>query len=74
MNLLKSNLSKKLIVTIVATLLIALNEKLSLGMSQETIYTLAGMVATYVAGQSHVDAKKEMKKDAPTISTSEFEG
>lgn len=62
MNLLKSNLSKKLTVTITATLLIALNDKFSLQMSQETIYVIAGIVATYVAGQSHVDAKKETNK------------
>lgn len=62
MNFLKSNLSKKLTMVIVTTLLIALNEKLSLGMSQETIFTLAGMVAAYVAGQSVVDAKKEVNK------------
>lgn len=76
MNFLKSNLSKKLTMVIVTTLLIALNEKLSLGMSQETIFTLAGMVAAYVVGQSAVDAKKELKANepTPTISTSEFEG
>lgn len=59
MDLLKSNLSKKLVVTITATLLIAMNDKFALGMTQETIYVIAGVVATYVAGQAHVDAKKQ---------------
>lgn len=62
MSFLKSNLSKKLIVATVTILLAALNKKFELGMSDETILVIAGVAATYVAGQSHVDAKKEQAK------------
>ncbi len=56
MQFLKNNVSKKLVVAIVTILLGALNNKLGLGMSDETILIIASMAAVYVAGQSHVDA------------------
>lgn len=62
MSFLKSNLSKKLIVATVTILLAALNKKFELGMSDETILVIAALAATYVAGQSHVDAKRESAK------------
>lgn len=63
MNFLKTNLSKKLIVSTITILLVALNDKLGLQMSQETILAIAGVAAAYVAGQSHVDAKKITSKE-----------
>lgn len=64
MNIFKNSLSKKLTVVIAVTLVTALNDKLGLMMSEETILAIAGLAAMYVAGQSHVDAKKEANKDS----------
>src|SRR5690348_647742 len=57
MNFLKNNVSKKLVVAIVTILLGALNTKLGLGMSDETIIVIASTAAVYIAGQAHVDSK-----------------
>lgn len=35
------------------------NDVFKLGISQETIYIVAGIVATWIAGESYVDGKRE---------------
>ena len=48
--------SRKLIITLVASMIVALNHKLGLNLSGDEIIALSGLVSIYVAGQSHVDA------------------
>ena len=53
---------------IVSALLIVLNEGLGLNVDSEVVLAFAGIVASYIIGQAHVDAKKEVKKnDQPII-------
>ena len=49
----------KLFLVIVNIVLVALNKKLNLGMSEMDIASLAGASATYIAGESYIDAKNK---------------
>jgi hypothetical protein len=68
MNFLKTNISKKLIALIVGVGVTALNTKLGLNLSQEEIYALLITVIGYIAGQSHVDAKKAVASTVHAVS------
>ena len=50
--------SRKLWMAIVSALLVVLNEGLGLGIDSETVLAFAGIVASYILGQSAVDTKK----------------
>jgi hypothetical protein len=49
--------SRKLGATIVGILVAALNRKLSLGLTENEILAMCGLIASYVASQGYVDAK-----------------
>ena len=51
--------SRKLILTVACTALTVFNEKLGLGLSTESIMTVAGIVVAYVASQGYVDGKEK---------------
>lgn len=49
--------SRKLIVTLIAAVLIIANEALGEPLDKETVYTVAGLLASYVLGQGIADVK-----------------
>lgn len=56
--------SRKFLTAAITASVIALNDSLGLNMPQESIITLAGLIATYILGQSFVDKTKiEQTKD-----------
>lgn len=57
--------SRKFWVAVLGALLIALNDQLEWGFTHESILGMVGIVMTYILGQSHVDAKKELSKPGP---------
>ena len=64
----KKNMSKlksrKFWMTVISALLVVLNEGLGLGIDSETVLAFAGIVMSYILGQSHVDAKKEISESS----------
>jgi len=50
--------SRKLIVTVVTAIAIGLNDKFEIGLSQDTITMIVGLVAAYVLGQGVADVLK----------------
>lgn len=68
MNILKSKwLSRKFLTAYATIIVVVLNDILDLGVNAETIYTVAGIVATWIAGESAVDIAraKSKKMDEP---------
>lgn len=55
---LTSSFSKKLAALIITAAISALNNKFGLELNSETIYGLYAVTIAYIAGQSHVDAKR----------------
>ncbi len=58
--------SRKFILAVVTALLVIANDGLDLGIDSDTVLTFAGIVATWIIGESAVDAKragKETKHD-----------
>jgi len=51
--------SRKFWMAIVAAAVLVLNDGLGMHLDKETIMTLAGVVISYILGQSYVDANKE---------------
>lgn len=51
--------SRKLIVTLVYPLLVAVVKALKLDVSDELLMATAGVAASYLLGQSYVDAKEK---------------
>lgn len=64
---LTSSFSKKLAALIITAAISALNTKFGLDLSSESIYGLYGVTIAYIAGQSHVDAKKLISKATNSI-------
>lgn len=62
-----SSFSKKLAALTIAAAVTALNKKFGLDLDSEAIYGLYGVTIAYIAGQSHVDAKKLITKAANSI-------
>lgn len=54
--------SRKFIVTVLAAILVLLNDKFNLGISQEAIYSAVGMLGLYVVGQGVADAGSQGRK------------
>lgn len=60
--------SRKLIATVVTGLLVVLNTKLNLGLSQELVNAIVLLVVAYVASQAFVDGKEALPdKTTPMI-------
>lgn len=55
--------SRKFWMAVVSAVLVVLNEGLDLGISSETVLTFAGLVATFILGESVIDAKRAGSKD-----------
>ena len=54
--------SRKLLITVLTSLLVVLNGKLKIGLDGVTIAALSGLVATYVISQGYVDGKNGVLK------------
>ena len=50
--------SRKFWMAVVTAVLVVLNDGLNLGIDQETVLAFAGIVATFIIGESAVDAKR----------------
>jgi hypothetical protein len=70
---LTSSISKKLIAFLVAAAVTALNSKLGLNLNADSIYGIIGLAIAYIAGQSHVDAKKAISNAVNAVSTAVVE-
>lgn len=55
--------SRKLLMALGATVLIAINDQYALGMTQDTINAIVGITITYVIGQGFVDGIKRKDTD-----------
>ena len=67
-------LSRKFILAVVSALLVILNDGLDLGIDKDTVIAFAGIVATYIIGESAVDVSKKTtteKKEYDTTSMGE---
>lgn len=62
-----SSFSKKLAALIIAAAVTALNNKFGFELNSDAIYGLYAVTIAYIAGQSHVDAKKAISKAANSI-------
>jgi hypothetical protein len=63
--------SRKFWMTVVTALLIIANEGFELNLPSEAIMTVAGIVVTYILGESFVDGKKVQKSEGYTIDHSD---
>lgn len=52
-------LSRKFILAVVSAALVILNDGLDLGIDKDTVIAFAGIVATYILGESAVDVAKK---------------
>jgi hypothetical protein len=66
--------SRKFWITVVSVLLVTVNDELGLGLDTESIMYFAGIVITYLLGQSFIDARKENKYEKNRLSDDEFVG
>ena len=69
--------SRKFILAVVTAILIVLNDGLGLGIDSETVLAFAGIVATYILGESAVDVARKPqggKDDGLYTSTKDSEG
>jgi hypothetical protein len=66
--------SRKFWITVVSVLLVTVNDELGLGLDTESIMYFAGIVITYLLGQSFIDARKETKHEKHRLSDDEFVG
>jgi hypothetical protein len=53
--------SRKFLVTIAGVITVIANNYFDLKLSEDSVFGIVSMVAAYVLGQSHVDAKKAQK-------------
>lgn len=58
--------SRKFWVTVVSAILIVLNEGLGLDIDSETVLGFAGIIISYLLGQSYVDSKSQNEKENNT--------
>lgn len=59
MDTLKEKLgSRKFLVTIAGVITVVANDYFKLGLDKDTVFSMVSMIAAYVLGQAHVDAKK----------------
>ena len=56
--MLKSMLARKFLTPIMGIVLVALNRKLDLGLTTADLAVIAGLIAAFVFGESHVDAAR----------------
>jgi hypothetical protein len=54
--------SRKFLFTVAGVIVVIGNSYFSLHLSNESVFGVVSMIAAYVLGQSHVDAKKEGNK------------
>ena len=66
--------SRKLIATVLMAVLVLVNDKLGLGISQEAILTVVGVIAAYVVGQGVADAGAQGKKPDVVVAPGAEEG
>ena len=69
--------SRKFILAVVSAILIVLNDGLELGIDSNTVLAFAGIVATWIIGESAVDAKRAggaKREPTPNLDDSEFIG
>ncbi|MBB6672639.1 hypothetical protein [Cohnella nanjingensis] len=52
-------LSRKFLLAVVSAALIILNDGLDLGIDSQTVLAFAGIIATYIVGESAVDLAKK---------------
>lgn len=52
-------LSRKFILAVVTAVLIVLNDGLDLGIDSQTVLAFAGIIATYIVGESAVDVARK---------------
>jgi hypothetical protein len=50
--------SRKFLVTAAGVLTVIANDYFNLGLNGDSVFAIVSMIAAYVLGQSHVDAKK----------------
>jgi hypothetical protein len=68
----KKLLSRKFLLSVVSAVLIILNDGLDLGIDSDTVLAFAGLIATYILGESAVDiAKKPKNETNPDLSDME---
>ena len=72
--MLKKINSRKLLTVILTAVLTVLNDKCKLGISDEAILTVVGLVAVYVVGQGIADHGNQGKKPDIVIAKGEEEG
>ena len=72
--MLKKINSRKLLTVILTAVLTVLNDKFKLGISDEAILTVVGLVAVYVVGQGIADHGNQGKKPDIVIAKGEEEG
>jgi hypothetical protein len=61
--------SRKFWMAVVSGLLIVLNDGLDIGLDSETVIAFAGIMATFILGESAVDAKKVRKEQPDDFET-----
>lgn len=66
--------SRKFWITIVSVLLITINDELGLGLDTESIMYFAGIVITYLLGQSWIDTRKGNAHAKHRLNDDEFVG
>lgn len=50
--------SRKFIIAVISAILLILNEGLNIKIPSETVLSFAGIIISYLLGQSYVDSKK----------------
>ncbi|MDF2792070.1 MAG: hypothetical protein K0S80_5172 [Neobacillus sp.] len=53
--------SRKFIVTVAGVITVIANDYFKLGLDKESVVSVVSLIAAYVLGQAHVDAKKVAK-------------
>jgi hypothetical protein len=54
--------SRKFLVTVAGVITVVANDYFNLKLDNDTVFSLVSLVAAYVIGQSHVDAKRGVDK------------
>lgn len=55
--------SRKFWLAVVSAILVVLNDGLELGVDSETVLAFAGIVATWIIGESAIDTARTKKED-----------
>jgi hypothetical protein len=54
--------SRKFLVTVAGIITVIANDYFKLGLDKDSVLSIVSIIAAYVLGQSHVDAKKGVDK------------